>query len=87
MSNSWHPNLRSPDTTTQSLEISNIAYMNDTTLILNSQENLNSLLKITDSFNHLNNILTNDDKGILITTANPSYILYSTPYNPNFLTS
>ncbi|CAI2177958.1 8467_t:CDS:2 [Funneliformis geosporum] len=61
--------------------------MDDITLISNFQENLNSLLKITDSFNHLNKILTNVDKEILITTANPSCIQYFTPSDPNSLTS
>ncbi|CAI2181365.1 11814_t:CDS:2 [Funneliformis geosporum] len=68
-------------------QISSIAYIDDTTLISNSQDNLNSLLKITDSFNNLNNILLNDDKGILIITANPSCIQYSTSSDPDSPTS
>jgi ribonuclease HI len=53
-------------TNTESITVTNVAYMDDTTWIAPSKENMNEILSIASSFYQLNGIKINPDKSTLM---------------------
>src|SRR3954454_17790871 len=53
-------------TNTESITVADVAYMDDTTWISSSKENMNKILSIASSFYQLNSIKVNPDKSTLI---------------------
>jgi hypothetical protein len=66
MKHNFRENLYIPQTTTESITISSTAYMDDTTWIASSKQNMESILQTADDFNHLNNIKVNKQKSELL---------------------
>jgi len=67
MSNSWKQRLEQYYTTySLTIEVFNIAYMDDTTWIGNNKKNLEKQLTIADSFNRYNSIRVNASKSKLL---------------------
>jgi hypothetical protein len=66
MKHNFRENLYIPQTTTESITISSMAYMDDTTWIASSKQNMESILQTADDFNHLNNIKVNKQKSELL---------------------
>jgi len=67
MSNSWKQRLEQYyPTHSLTMEVFNIAYMDDTTWIGNNKKNLEKQLTIADSFNRYNGIRVNASKSKLL---------------------
>ncbi|CAH1768046.1 6194_t:CDS:2, partial [Entrophospora sp. SA101] len=58
----WKADISKPEIAKISAEISTLAYMDDTTWITTSKENLEKILEIADDFYNLNNIQINKNK-------------------------
>ena len=67
LSHSWSSTATGPIDQSLSVDISDTAFIDDTTWITSSQSNMESILSIVDSFFILNDIQINDDKAILLT--------------------
>jgi hypothetical protein len=70
----WKQDLRYNKTTKLSEMISGIAYMDDTTWIAPSKDNMELILKIADSFYDLNGIKVNKKKSELLVINSPTPI-------------
>ncbi|CAJ0827291.1 5476_t:CDS:2, partial [Entrophospora sp. SA101] len=64
----WKADISKPEIAKISAEISTLAYMDDTTWITTSKENLEKILEIADDFYNLNNIQINKNKSVLLTS-------------------
>ena len=71
LSHTWQPNLKTTENQTKSCNIPLTAFMDDSNWIADSIAKLENTLHITSSFNTLNDIQTNDDKAVLLTTKVP----------------
>ena len=70
LTHTWSPNLTHPElTNTLSEMITSQAYMDDTNWIGSSKQQIEKILTIAHDFYNLNNILVNDHKAVLMTTA------------------
>src|SRR6266511_5775595 len=65
----WHLNILSLDKKQTSCNIALIAFMDDSHWITDSIQGMNLTLSTTTSFNQLNNIKTNENKAVLLSTA------------------
>ena len=66
INHSYRQNVYSDSLTSLQHTSSSLAFMDDTTWIASSQQNLESILSIADDFNNLNNILVNKSKSELL---------------------
>src|ERR1041385_426947 len=78
LSHTYRQNLYDPSsTTTESINIPALAYMDDTNWISGSEQNMASILTIAKEFFSFTNILVNDFKAELMTTAKLTMITNS----------
>src|SRR2546423_13188118 len=78
LSYTYRQNLYDPTSiTTESINIPALAYMNDTNWISSSEQNMTSILTISKEFFSFTNILINDTKAELMTTAKLAMIMDS----------
>ena len=69
LEHTWRPNILKTDTVTESCRIPLTAFMDDSHWITGCIPGLSVTLNTTKSFNKLNDIQTNDDKAVMITTV------------------
>src|SRR5881398_3783586 len=78
LSHTYRQNLYDPTSiTTESINIPALAYMDDTNWISDSEQNMASILTISKEFFSFTNILVNDFKAELMTTAKLTMITNS----------
>ena len=70
MRHEWKRDLNSNLREKMTIEVFNIAYMDDTTWISDSKNNIEKQLEIADSFNRFNGIKVNPEKSKLIIINN-----------------
>jgi Reverse transcriptase (RNA-dependent DNA polymerase) len=90
LTHSYRQNLYDPSNiTSESINVPALAYMDDTNWLSSSKENMDGILTISKEFYSFTNILVNDDKAVLMTTAklsmlpDPNGILSPTPITFN----
>jgi ribonuclease HI len=66
LSHSFKQDLYNNETITLEVNIPQTAYMDDTTWLSNSKQNLEQILQVADSFNELNHIQVNKEKSRLL---------------------
>jgi len=79
ISHTWKPDLSKEIFSTLSCTVTSQAYMDDTTWMTHTKDNLEMILMIADDFYNLNNIKVNKKKSVLLVHNSKDYDKNSAP--------